>query len=57
MKIAIIGASHGIGNQLLWLALAEGHEVTALLRKPGNLNISDGSFGKQMVKYKLSICP
>lgn len=41
MKIAIIGASHGIGNQLLKLALMEGHDVTALLRKPNNLNISE----------------
>jgi len=43
MKIAIIGASHGIGNQLLGLALAEGHEVTALLRKPNKLKFSDAN--------------
>jgi len=41
MKLAIIGASHGIGNQLLKLALKEEHEVTVLLRKPNKLKISD----------------
>ena len=43
MKIAVIGASHGIGNQLLKLALAEKHEVTVLLRKPNNLDISNAN--------------
>ncbi len=43
MKITIIGASHGIGNQLLKLALAESHEVTALLRKPENLKVTDAN--------------
>lgn len=43
MKIAIIGASHGVGNQLLKLALKEGHEVTALLRKPNKLKVSDSN--------------
>jgi putative NADH-flavin reductase len=41
MKISVIGASRGIGYQLLRIALEEGHEVTALLRNPANLNISD----------------
>lgn len=41
MKIAIIGASRGIGNELLRMALDEGHEVTALLRNPAKLNISN----------------
>ena len=41
MKFSIIGASHGIGNQLLKLALEEGHEITVLLRKPNKLKISD----------------
>jgi putative NADH-flavin reductase len=39
MKIAIIGASQGVGNELLKMALDEGHEVTALLRNPAKLNI------------------
>lgn len=43
MKIAIIGASHGVGNQLLKLALKDGHEVTALLRKPNKLKVSDSN--------------
>ncbi|MFQ6613752.1 MAG: NAD(P)-dependent oxidoreductase [Fidelibacterota bacterium] len=34
MRIAIIGASRGIGNQLLRLALEAGHEVTAFSRHP-----------------------
>ena len=41
MKIAIIGASRGIGYQLLKLAVEEGHEVTALLRNPDKLQIAD----------------
>ena len=41
MKIAIVGASQGIGNELLKMALDEGHEVTALLRNPAKLNISN----------------
>jgi len=43
MKIAIIGASRGIGYQLLKLALEAGHEVTALLRNPSNLQITDNN--------------
>jgi putative NADH-flavin reductase len=41
MKITIIGASRGIGNELLRISLDEGHEVTALLRNPAKLNISN----------------
>ena len=41
MKIAIIGASRGIGFQLLKLAVEVGHEVTALLRNPDKLQIAD----------------
>ncbi len=41
MKLAIIGASRGIGNELLKLALQEGLEVTAMLRNPAKLKISD----------------
>ncbi len=40
MKIAIIGASRGIGKQLLELALQEGHLVTALVRNPDKLQIT-----------------
>ena len=32
MKIAVMGASQGVGLELVKLALAEGHEVTALAR-------------------------
>jgi putative NADH-flavin reductase len=41
MKIAVIGASRGIGHELLRIALDEGHEVTALLRNPAKLTISN----------------
>jgi putative NADH-flavin reductase len=40
MKIAIIGASRGIGAELLKAAIEEGHEVTALVRDPAKLNAS-----------------
>jgi putative NADH-flavin reductase len=38
MRIAIIGASRGIGAELLKAAIAAGHEVTALVRDPDKLN-------------------
>ena len=41
MKIAIIGASRGIGFALLNVAFEEGHQVTALVRNPDKLNVSD----------------
>lgn len=41
MKIAIIGASRGIGYALLTLALEEGHEVSALLRDPSKIEIDN----------------
>ena len=40
MKIAVIGASRGVGYELLKMALEEGHDVTALLRSPAKLMIS-----------------
>ncbi len=40
MRIAIIGASRGIGAELLKAAIEEGHEVTALVRDSAKLNIS-----------------
>lgn len=39
MKIAIIGATRGIGFQLLEYALSKGHKVTALVRNPLKLGI------------------
>ncbi len=41
MRISVIGASRGIGYELLRIALEKGHDVTALLRNPTRLNISD----------------
>ena len=40
MKFTIIGASHGIGRELLKLALSQGHEVTVLARQPEKINES-----------------
>ncbi|MBC9987967.1 SDR family oxidoreductase [Haloferax sp. AS1] len=40
MKIAIIGATRGIGLALVKAALADGHEVTALVRTPADMSVS-----------------
>ncbi|MDD3763159.1 MAG: SDR family oxidoreductase [Nevskiales bacterium] len=40
LKIAVIGATRGIGSALVEAALADGHEVTALARVPGRMTIS-----------------
>lgn len=41
MKIGIIGASQGIGYNLLNLALEENHQVSALLRNPSKITIEN----------------
>ncbi len=41
MKIAIIGASRGVGYNLLNLALEENHEVSILVRDPSKINIDN----------------
>src|SRR5690348_4139070 len=41
MKIALFGASGTIGQRILQEALARGHEVTALVRNPARLKITD----------------
>lgn len=40
MKIAIIGATRGVGLAMAQAALADGHEVFALARVPGRMSIS-----------------
>lgn len=40
MKLLIIGASRGIGFDVLQQALEAGHEVTALLRNPDSFSVS-----------------
>ncbi|MFG2287195.1 NAD(P)-dependent oxidoreductase [Streptomyces sp. NPDC048595] len=37
MKLTVLGASGGVGRQLVRQALADGHEVTAALRSPDKL--------------------
>ena len=39
MKIVVIGASRGVGLEVLELALERGHEATALLRDPDKLEL------------------
>ena len=46
MKILVIGASRGIGLEIVQLALARGHEVTALLRDPAKLTIEHARLHK-----------
>lgn len=41
MKIAIIGATRGIGLALAQVAMADGHEVTVLARDPSRVPTSD----------------
>jgi putative NADH-flavin reductase len=40
MKLLLIGASHGIGFELLQQALQVGHEVTLIARNPDRLDIN-----------------
>lgn len=40
MRIAIIGATRGIGLALTRQALADGHQVTALVRVPSSMTVS-----------------
>ncbi|OBY25197.1 NAD(P)-dependent oxidoreductase [Leisingera sp. JC1] len=37
MKVAVIGATRGIGLELVRAALADGHDVTALVRDPASM--------------------
>ena len=41
MKIAVFGATGGTGREVVQQALADGHQVTALARDPGKLDITD----------------
>ncbi|SHL18332.1 hypothetical protein SAMN05444266_102345 [Chitinophaga jiangningensis] len=41
MKVAIIGASGFIGHEILNEALNRGHEVTAIVRNPGKITVSN----------------
>jgi len=41
MKILIFGASGKTGNELVKQALAQGHSVTAFVRNPSNLKITN----------------
>lgn len=39
MKVAIIGATRGVGRQLVEQTLAQGHRVWALVRDPGRMDL------------------
>ncbi|MFC4388927.1 NAD(P)-dependent oxidoreductase [Gracilibacillus marinus] len=41
MKLLLLGATGRVGSNLLRLALQDGHEVTALVRKPEKISITD----------------
>jgi len=41
MKVAIIGASGFIGSAILNEALSRGHEVTAIVRNPEKITITN----------------
>ena len=40
MKLTVVAATGGIGEQVLEQALAAGHEVTAVVRNPGRLPVT-----------------
>lgn len=42
MKLTVLGATGGVGRQIVTLALADGHEVTAAVRNPARLDITHG---------------
>ncbi len=39
MRVAVIGASGGVGRQIVEQALARGHEVTAAVRNPADMKL------------------
>lgn len=41
MKLVVFGATGGIGREVMRQALAQGHQVTALVRDPARLGIED----------------
>lgn len=41
MRLLVLGASGGTGREVVAQALGHGHDVTALMREPGRLDISD----------------
>jgi uncharacterized protein YbjT (DUF2867 family) len=43
MKLLIFGTTGGTGRQLVELALAQGHVVTAFARNPAKLNLEHAS--------------
>ncbi|TDV52353.1 NAD(P)-dependent oxidoreductase [Actinophytocola oryzae] len=41
MKLAVFGATGGVGTQLVKLGLAQGHTVTAIVRNPAKFTLTD----------------
>jgi len=52
MKLVIFGATGGTGSCLVEQAVAAGHEVTAVVRDPGRLAVTDrlGAAGRQRLR-------
>ena len=53
MRLTIVGATGGIGGQILEQAVAAGHDVTVVVRNPGNLPTSRN--GVRVVTADLAI--
>lgn len=45
MRLAVFGATGGTGRQLVEQALAQGHEVTAVVRDPARLPVEHSIAG------------
>lgn len=55
MRFVITGANRGIGRGILELALAEGHDVVAVTRRPQELKDLSKSYGKKLSFEKCDV--
>lgn len=49
MRVILAGATGAIGRQLIPALTAAGHDVTAIIRNPGNLDLVKGLGGEPIV--------